>query len=211
MESRKAVLIIVAHPDDEILWSGGTLIDHPKWQRFVVCLCRKNDPDRAPRFYRVLNKINAKGVMADIDDGPEQRPLEQDEIKNTIKALMPPNRYDLVITHSPVGEYTRHLRHEEVSKAVIQLWHDGQIDTDELWTFAYEDGGGKYLPKATPIADLYFLLKINTWQRKYELMANDYNFSKVSWEARTTPVAEAFWRFTDSSSAMKKLADEQRT
>lgn len=210
MKSRKAVVIIVAHPDDEILWSGGTLIDHPEWQCFVVCLCRKNDPDRAPRFYRVLDEINAKGVMADIDDGPEQRPLEQDEIKNAIKALMPPNHYDLVITHNPDGEYTRHLRHEEVSKAVIQLWHEGKIDTDELWTFAFEDGGGRYLPKAIPTADLYFMLKINTWQKKYELINMDYNFSKDSWETRTTPVAEAFWRFTDSRVAMDRLASEQK-
>lgn len=210
MEHQKRVAIIVAHPDDEILWAGGTLINHPEWQCFVVCLCRKNDPDRAPRFYKVLDQINAQGVMADIDDGPEQAPLKQDEIQTTIKALLPSPHFDLVISHSPVGEYTRHRRHEEVSKAVIELWHSGQIDTSELWIFAYEDGGGKYLPKAIPSADLYFLLKIDTWQKKYELITTEYNFSKVSWEARTTPVAEAFWRFTNSRDAMERLASEQR-
>lgn len=210
MEQQKRVAIIVAHPDDEILWAGGTLINHPEWRCFVVCLCRKNDPDRAPRFYKVLDKIHAEGVMADLDDGPEQEPLNQQKVQETIKALLPSPYYDLIISHSPAGEYTRHLRHEEVSKAVIELWHNGQINTLELWTFAYEDGRGKYLPKAIPTADLYFLLKIDTWQKKYELITTEYNFSKVSWETRTTPVAEAFWRFTNPRAAMDRLAAEQR-
>lgn len=208
MEYQKAVAIIVAHPDDEILWPGGTLIDHPEWQCFVVCLCRRNDPDRAPRFYSVLNKIGAQGVMADLDDGPEQMPLEQAEIERTIKALTPSTRYDLVISHSPAGEYTRHRRHEEIGKAVTQLWHDGQIDAAELWNFAYEDGGGRYLPKAIPASDLYFVLTDNTWQKKYELITTGYNFSKDSWEARVTPRAEAFSRFINSGSAIKNLADK---
>ncbi len=210
MEHQKTVLTIVAHPDDEILWSGGTLIDHPEWECFVICLCRKNDPDRAPRFYRVLDKLHAKGVIADLDDGPEQTPLEQDEIQRTIKTLMPPTRYDLVISHSPAGEYTRHRRHEEIGKAVTHLWHNGQIDTPELWTFAYEDGGGRYRPRAIQTADLHFVLKDDTWQKKYELITTEYNFSKDSWEARTTPVIEAFRRFTNSRAAMDRLADKHR-
>ncbi|HEY9003063.1 MAG TPA: PIG-L family deacetylase [Mucilaginibacter sp.] len=209
MEHQKTVAIIIAHPDDEILWCGGTLIDHPEWECFVICLCRKNDPDRSPRFYRVLEKINAKGAMADLDDGPEQLPLDQHNIKRVIKALMPPNHYDLVISHSPAGEYTRHRRHEEVSEAVIHLWHTGQIDIAELWTFAYGDGGGKHLPQPIQTADLYFNLTNDTWQKKYELINTEYNFSKDSWEARTTPMAEAFWRFPNSTSAMNRLAAEQ--
>jgi hypothetical protein len=54
------------------------------------------------------------------------------------------------------------------------------------------------------------LLKISTWQQKHELITTEYNFSKDSWEALTTPVAEAFWRFTDSQVAMDMLTTEQR-
>jgi hypothetical protein len=146
--------------------------------------------------------------MADLDDEPEQLPLEQAEIERTIKALIPANHYDLVISHSPAGEYTRHRRHEEIGEAVTHLWHDGQIDAAELWNFAYEDGGGRYLPRAIAASDLHFVLTNNTWQKKYELITTEYNFSKDSWEARATPVAEAFWRFTNSGNAIKDLTDE---
>ena len=45
----KAVAVIVAHPDDETLWAGGTILSHPSWQWFIVCLCRGSDKDRGLR------------------------------------------------------------------------------------------------------------------------------------------------------------------
>jgi LmbE family N-acetylglucosaminyl deacetylase len=206
---QKKVAIIVAHPDDEILWCGGTIINHPEWQCFVVCLCRKNDPDRAPRFYNVLKSIKANGIMGDLDDGPDQIPLAEDVVKRAIQVLLPADDFGLVITHSPAGEYTRHWRHEEIGNAVIQLWQGGQINTRELWAFAYEDGVGKYLPRPVQTADLFFPLTDKTLQKKYNMINTEYNFSKDSWEARTTPNAEAFWRFTNSLDAMNRLTKEQ--
>ena len=50
---RKAA-VIVAHPDDEIIWCGGTILMNPDLQWTVLVLCRGNDADRAPKFYRVL-------------------------------------------------------------------------------------------------------------------------------------------------------------
>lgn len=206
---QKKVAIIVAHPDDEILWCGGTIINHPEWQCFVVCLCRKDDPDRAPRFYNVLRSIKANGIMSDLDDGPDQIPLAEDVVKRAIQVLLPADDFGLVITHSPAGEYTRHRRHEEIGNAVIQLWQGGQINTRELWAFAYEDGVGKYLPRPVQTADLFFPLTDKTLQKKYNMINTEYNFSKDSWEARTTPNAEAFWRFTNSLDAMNRLTKEQ--
>ena len=52
----KSVLIIVAHPDDETLWAGGTILSHPEWSVFVISLCRASDTDRAPKFNRA--KVN---------------------------------------------------------------------------------------------------------------------------------------------------------
>src|SRR5579862_5273832 len=74
------IAIIVAHPDDETLWAGGTILSHPSWKCFIVSLCRKNDPDRAPKYYKMLEFLRADGSMADLDDAPEQKPLENEEV-----------------------------------------------------------------------------------------------------------------------------------
>jgi hypothetical protein len=138
-----------------------------------------------------------------MDDGKDQNPLEEKLVEKTIMQLLPPTHFDLVITHNPSGEYTRHLRHEEISKAVIRLWHTGKISTNELWTFAYEDNNKEYLPKPVKTAAIYKELTNRVWQRKYSIITETYGYKKDSWEAETTPKTEAFYPFTDPDDAKK--------
>lgn len=121
---------------------------------------------------------------------------------------MPPLHFDLVITHNPTGEYTKHLRHEETSKAVINLWQEQKIHTKELWTFAYENGHKAYLPKAMETATTYRQLTYLIWQQKYALITKIYGFEKTSWEAQTTPRAEAFWEFHKPQDAHEWLENK---
>ena len=204
-EKTQSVAIIVAHPDDETLWAGGTILSHPEWDCFVVCLCRASDSDRAPKFYKTLKALKAEGTMGDLDDGPEQIPLDEKIIEGTILKLLPQQHFDLVITHDPQGEYTRHLRHEETGRSVKKLWKDCQISTSELWTFAYEDGNKKYYPIPVKNADVSQKLIKDIRQKKYEMITKIYGFATESWEARTTPAAEAFHKFTDPSEIVKRI------
>ena len=84
----KSVAVIVAHPDDETLWAGGTILSNPLWNCFIICLCRGNDTDRAPKFYEALNVLKADGIMGDLDDGPEQKPLAEGEVESAILKLL---------------------------------------------------------------------------------------------------------------------------
>lgn len=192
----KSVAIIVAHPDDETLWVGGTILSNPSWKCFVVSLCRKNDTDRSRRFFEALKIYHAEGIMGDMDDGPDQNPLDKKEIEQDILNLLTSREFDLIITHNQSGEYTKHLRHEETSLAVLNLWQTGQLIASELWTFAYEDGHKKYYPLAVQNPSIYTTLTQPIWQSKYKLITETYGFEKDSWEAKTTPAAEAFWKFT---------------
>lgn len=203
LELSKSVVIIVAHPDDETLWAGGTIFSNPSWESFVVCLCRGSDRDRAPKFHSALSKLGATGAIGDLDDGPDQTPLDISLLESSILTLLPSRKYDLTITHSPQGEYTRHLRHEEVGKAVINLWDDKALSTNELWCFAYEDGNRTYHPRPIKIDTVYNKLSTSTWARKYDIITKTYGFDEASWEAGTTPKAEAFWQF--------KIAAEAKT
>ena len=203
----KNVAIIVAHPDDETLWAGGTILSHPEWKCFIACLCRKSDTDRAPKFEKVLKVLGAKGKMGDMDDGPEQTPLPDDLVETSILELLPRQQFDLVITHSIYGEYTTHHRHEEIGRAVIRLWHSGKLGTKELWVFAFEDGGRTHYPQVIKEAPLDFTLTIPVWDKVYDIITNIYGFNTDSWEARSTPKEEAFWQFKNARKAYQWLAE----
>ena len=154
----RSIAIIVAHPDDETLWAGGTILSYPSWNFFVISLCRASDTNRAPKFYEALKVLRAEGKMGDLEDNSEQKPLDENEVQKAILQILPRKHFDLIISHNPNGEYTKHIRHEEVSKAVIKLWHTGKISANELWTFAYEDGGKEYFPRPIETATVYRIL-----------------------------------------------------
>ena len=215
MERKQPVTaaLVVAHPDDETIWAGGTVLMHPDWQWTVVSLCRTTDRDRAPRFLRAVQKLGGTGRMGNLDDGPEQSPLPETPVQQMLLSLLPPEHFDLILTHSPYGEYTRHRRHEETSKAVTALWEKGLIKASEVWMFAYEDsgkGGRDDLPRAVNTAHLVVPLPENIWQEKYHTITGVYGFGPESYEARITPREEAFWCFYSPTEFKKWLSNERR-
>jgi len=187
--------VIVAHPGDETLWAGGMILLHPEANWIVVSLCRASDPGRAPKFREAVEELGATGFIGDLDDGPDQQPLNQRQLRNTIIELLPCGAFDLVITHGLWGESTRHIRHEEVGKAVVSLWETERLSAKSVWRFAYEDNGGKYLPRPMGDADIRLELPEQVWRKKYDIITKIYGFDPESFEARTTPRTEAFWIF----------------
>jgi LmbE family N-acetylglucosaminyl deacetylase len=198
---RAKVVVLVAHPDDETLWAGGMLLMHRAWTTFIATLCRSSDDDRAPKFFRALELLGAQGAMADLDDGPAQAPLGAEEVRATLRSLLPSGWIDLLVTHGLRGEYTRHVRHEEVSRSVLEMWARGEIVSRELWLFAYADGGGSHLPEVEKGAHLLVELSEDVWKRKQGLLTETYGFSRESWEARVAPRREAFWRLASAGDA----------
>lgn len=196
----RRVAVVVAHPDDEILWAGGLLMSHPEWSPFIVSVCRGSDPDRAPRFFKVLTILNAQGIMGDVDDGPDQIPLQDALVEDAILSLLPRRDYELLLTHAPNGEYTRHRRHEEVSRAVMALWRGGRLRAKWLLQFAYEDGGGTSLPQPQRDAAIQLPLSDEIRARKSSMITAVYGFSAESWEARAVTGAEAFHCFKNNDS-----------
>lgn len=131
-EARTAACI-VAHPDDETLWVGGAILLNPQIRWTIISLCRKNDKERSTKFFKVIKEYKAGGVMGDLDDGPEQKPLDKKIMKQAIMDLLPKSVFDIIITHSTAGEYTRHLRHEEIGTACVELFGSGKLAARRLW------------------------------------------------------------------------------
>ncbi|MDF9796315.1 LmbE family N-acetylglucosaminyl deacetylase [Catalinimonas alkaloidigena] len=205
IKKNKLVAIIVAHPDDETLWAGGTILAHPSWDCFIISLCRAHDTERAPRFFQALKLLGSRGKMSDLDDSPVLEPIDESEVQEMILQFLPVQNFDIIISHNPAGEYTRHIRHEEIGEAVIKLWLAGKISAHELWAFAYEDGSKEYLPKPIKTANIYYKLSEKTWLKKHRIITETYGFKENSFEAETTPRAESFWKMTNSSEAMQVL------
>jgi LmbE family N-acetylglucosaminyl deacetylase len=196
----------VAHPDDETLWCGGYIVWVAEFHWRIVTLCRAMDADRAPRFRHVLERYGADGEMADLDDGPDQTPLPSSQVREAAARLLAGSNYALVLTHGPNGEYTQHRRHVECSRAVVDLWGSGLLDTKQLWMFAYEDGGRTYLPRVRQDVDRRDELPDAIWAEKYRLITELYGYAADSWEAQTTPRHEGFWCLNSAQEAAEHSA-----
>jgi LmbE family N-acetylglucosaminyl deacetylase len=203
---RPRAAAVVAHPDDETLWCGGYILTHPEFDWRIVTLCRASDQDRAPKFRRVVEQFGAAGEMADLDDEPNQVPLPIEQVQQTIARLLDGNSFSLILTHGPSGEYTRHRRHEECCRSVVELWRSGNIGTERLWMFAYEDGGRAYLPRVRNDADRRDMLTESVWLEKRRLITDIYGYGEDSWEARATPREEGFWCFDSVEAAEQRIA-----
>ncbi len=191
----KEIAVIVAHPDDETLWAGGMILMNLGCKWTIISLCRANDTDRAPKFFNALKVYGASGAMGNLDDSPEQKPLLKEDIEKSITSLLPQINYDLIVTHSPVGEYTRHKRHEETGRAVSFLWERGKITSSQLWLFAYEDDNKTHYSEAIKNADRVIELPENIWLKKHTIITKTYRLLTDGFEALTTPKIEAFWCF----------------
>lgn len=200
------IAVIVAHPDDETLWCGGQILQHPAWSWHVAALCRGSDTDRAPKFRRVIEHLGATGSIGDLDDGPRQRPLPDAEVEAAVETLLPGGPFDLVLTHGPLGEYTRHRRHEECCHAVTALWAASRIETAAMWLFAYEDAGRTRLPAVRADADRRDRLPEAVWREKRRIITDLYGFGDDTWEARAVPAEEGFWCCATAAEASRRVS-----
>lgn len=202
----KKATVIVAHPDDETLWAGGTMLSHPEWKWRIFTLTRRNDPDRSAKFRKVLSFYGASGNMGELHDGPEQEPFDPAELRQAILELLGEDRsQDVLLTHGPEGEYTRHVHHEAVSLSVSDAWLEGKIDSEELWFFAYEDDQGKRLPRPRAGAELFSFPR-DIWEKKQQAVEEIYGFNSDDWEAKANQRAESFFIFKERDKLKRWLA-----
>jgi len=184
---KKKVLVVVAHPDDETIWMGGTLLKNSgKWNTIIFSLCRKYDMDRAPKFKRACGIFNAKSFMSDLEDEKLGKiPLE--EVTKSIKKFS--GIYDKIFTHGKNGEYG-HIRHKDVHNAVNKMVENKLLSCRELHYFSYQKKGKYAYPKKD--SDMFIYLNKNLFKKKKLIIKDVYGFHKNGFEDICCRAAEAF-------------------
>ena len=184
--------IIVAHPDDEVIWSGGLVLQNPQWDWTVLSLSRADDEDRCPKFYRVCDFLGMKGYISDLDDSSPPKPINRHrEIGSRIMEYLTLTPWDLCITHGSNGEYG-HPRHKEVHAEVLDLTHDGILECHEFWTFAYDCNAESRICQVDPQADVIVELTEMHLCEKRRIVQEMYGYGEDSFEVSACISPETF-------------------
>lgn len=169
----KEALVIVAHPDDETLWMGGTILKNKDWNWTIFSLCRRTDKDRYPKFLKVCKIYNAKPIISNLNDS-DGKPQNIRNIIKKIENNLKQKQFDFIFTHNEDGEYG-HIRHKEVNKAVKQLIKDKKISCKALYLFSYNN---EKFNKQLVLSDLLL-------NQKKKIITEVYGFKKHTPEATT--------------------------
>ena len=114
-------LMIVAHPDDEILWGGGHLcID----KYFVVCLTNGHNFKRSNDFRKIIEFSKNGGIILDY---PDKQGHERDQWLNIkegmikdLTTILNYKHWDNIVTHEPEGALG-HIHHRKISEFVTEI------------------------------------------------------------------------------------------
>ncbi len=115
-------LMIVAHPDDEVLWGGAEVA---QGGYFILCLTNGNNATRKAEFMKVLEQSGNKGMILSYPDTVagvrSQWKAESPKIAHDLDVLMNYKAWGKVVTHNPAGEYG-HIHHKLTNVLVTQMY-----------------------------------------------------------------------------------------
>lgn len=193
--AKKEILIIVAHPDDETIWMGGTLL-RSKFNKTIICLCRKNDRDRAPKFRKACKILGVKNYfISDLDDFEKgyYKEISKQEIIRRILKFTKGKKYDYLFTHGKNGEYG-HVRHREIHSAVVEMLSKKLLIAKKVFFFSYSPRENNFQGYAMYNSNADKLIKLNSNQllMKKKLIGQIYKYEKDGFEEKSSGEIEAF-------------------
>jgi len=109
-------VVVVAHPDDEVLWAGGYLIRNPG-THVICCSVPEKEPIRAWKFFDACEVLGAI---------PRLLPATETRHGLRFLDLLDLSRYNEIVTHNRYGEYG-HVHHSQVHHYIVDTYKDKTI------------------------------------------------------------------------------------
>src|SRR3989338_1381841 len=186
LKDNSTALCIVAHPDDETIWMGGTMARYKNLDWTIFVLCRESDPDRMPKFKRVAKDyFGAEGIICDLEDDGIMKARESvPEIKKIIKKRLKKRKFDYIFTHASWGEYG-HVRHKGVHQGVKELLREGIINAPEIFYFSYKLDEEKKIAVPKEGSPIQLEISAKELQAKRNVIKEWYGFRPSSFENRS--------------------------
>lgn len=129
-------LMVIAHPDDDILWGGSELIHN---DYLVVCITCGNVERRKEEFEEVMSRTKDAYVMLGYPDKTngerDNWDTVRDDIVDDLQKIYELKNWKKVLTHNMDGEYG-HIHHKMTNTIVTDI-----VLKDSLYYF------GKYHSK----------------------------------------------------------------
>ena len=186
-------LVVVAHPDDETIWMGGTILAHSNIAWTVFALCRKNDSDREYRFKSAVKILHARGIITNLEDDDDRLSIKNlsRSAERLILRGLPRRFFDYIFTHAKDGDYGNR-RHQGVSRAVSNLIKTDKLQAKKAYYFAYEMYKSDKYAAPKKIADFEQKLSEPIYNKKVKIINNIYGFTPDSFEVRSCSKIEKF-------------------
>ena len=160
-DTKAKKLMIVAHPDDDVIWGGGHLMSGGY---LVVCVTDGRSKTRSEEFRKV---IAASGNESLILEYPDKIAGQRDSWKNVwdkiysdLELIMKYKKWDEIVVHNRHGEYG-HLHHRNVHAIVTEIYDRNNFDC-QLFCFGKyyrKDDIDSVKDKLVPISDKEYEFK----------------------------------------------------